>query len=681
MRRAALLLACAVLLTCRAREPRVDATPPIILISIDTLRSDHLPAYGYRAIATPALDAFRRDAVLFERAYSHTPLTLPSHATILSGLLPAQHGVRDNVGFRLKAPADALLASQLKGRGYATGAAVSAYVLRAASGIGQGFDTWDDEVDRGTGEQSLGAVQRPGAQTIAAARTWIAAHQSAPFFYFLHLYEPHAPYEAPEPFRSRGRSAYDAEIEYTDALLGEFFAFLKARGLYDRALIVVLSDHGEGLGEHEEDEHGIFLYREALQVPLLVKLPANARAGSTIATPVGLVDVAPMILRGTPDVAPRAIYSETFYPRFHFGWSDLHSLIDGTEHYIEAPRAELYDLGTDPAERRNVLADRRRSYARLRALMAPLKQEAEAPSAIDPEEAQKLAALGYIGSAAPSSGPLPDPKDRTGTFRELREAFRLYRAGEDAAALTRFERILAENPDMIDVWDVRAKVLFRMGRTREAIAAGKEALRRAPSSTHLAIDLANALLLAGETDDAERHAQLAINNDPARAHELLARIALLRNDVSTAEREARLAVAAPGETNAALYTLARVAQKQNRPAEVLRVADDLLARLRRTNGRPLRGLHALRADALARLGQEPAAEQAFREELRLYPADAEAYRGLIVLLASQGRTAEADTAIRTFAATAPTRQTYEAIAQTLDVLGDPAGARYWRAKR
>lgn len=680
MRRAALLLGFLLLLTCRGREPRASGDAPIILISIDTLRSDHLPAYGYRGVATPALDAFRGDAVLFERAYSHTPLTLPSHATILTGLLPAQHGARDNVGFRVKAGADSLLASQLKQRGYATGGAVSAYVLRAATGIAQGFDTWDDEVDRGAAEQSLGAVQRNGAKTIDVAQSWIGSRASTPFFYFLHLYEPHAPYDAPEPFRSRRRSAYDAEIEYTDALLGGFFAFLKERGLYDRALIVVLSDHGEGLGEHQEDEHGIFLYREALQVPLLVKLPANARAGTAIRTPVGLVDVASIVLRGNPDVPPRPIYSETFYPRFHFGWSDLHSIIDGDEHYIDAPRAELYDLARDPAERTNLLAERRRSYARLRELMVPLKQDAEAPAAIDPEEAQKLAALGYIGSAAPATGPLPDPKDRTATFRELREAFRLYRAGKDAAALAGFERILAANPDMIDVWDVRSKLLFRMGRTAEAIAAGKEALRRSPSSTHLAIDLANAMLLAGETDDAERHAHLAVKNDPGRAHELLARIALVRNDVNTAEREARLAVAAPGVSNAALYTLARVEQKQGRPAETLRIADDLLARLLRTNGRPLRGLHALRGDALARLGNHPAAEAAFREELRLYRGDPEAYRALVVLLASQGRTAEAEAAIREFATIAPNRQTYEVIAQTLEVLGDRDGARYWRAR-
>ena len=281
MRRCALLAL--LLFACRGRESA--ALPPIILISVDTFRSDRL------GVVTPRLDAFRRDAVTFERAYSHSPLTLPSHATILSGVLPAEHGVRDNVGFRMKNVPR--LPAQLKTRGYTTAGAVSAYVLRKATGIADGFDAYDDEIDRESGDQSLGAVQRAGARTIDMAKQWIAK-RADPFFYFLHLYEPHAPYDAPEPFRSQHPNAYDAEVAYSDALLGQFFDFLRERDLYDRALIVVLSDHGEGLGDHGEDEHGIFLYREAIQVPLLVKLPHRARAGETVSTPVGLQEVTPM---------------------------------------------------------------------------------------------------------------------------------------------------------------------------------------------------------------------------------------------------------------------------------------------------------------------------------------------------------------------------------------------------
>jgi tetratricopeptide (TPR) repeat protein len=651
--------------TCNKRPAR----PAVIIISIDTLRADRLPVYGYRGITTPALDAFARDAVVYERAWSHSPLTLPSHATILSGLLPAEHGVRDNTGFHLDEKTK-LLPSILKANGYATGAAVSAYVLRSATGIANGFDAFDEVRERAGSRQSLGAVQRPGEESADVARAFIAAHAQQPFFYFLHLYEPHAPYEP----------TYDGEIVTSDAILGRFFDFLKEQQLYDDALIVVLSDHGEGLGDHGEDEHGIFLYREAIHVPLLVKLPKNERGGTRVAGDVGLVDVTPTILdvlgvKDTgrmdgrpflPTLTPRPQYSETWYPRFHFGWSDLHSLVVGNEHFIDAPRPELYDLAADPAERQNVLEQRRRRYAAMRAQLAPFKREAAAPSAIDPEEAEKLAALGYIGSAAPASGPLPDPKDKTGAFRDLRRAFELYRAGKDEEALAAFDLILRDNPDMVDLWDMRSKVLFRLGRASEAIEAGQEALRRSPASGHLAVDLANQFLLTGHLDDAAAHASLALKSEPLKAHELLARIALVRGDVTAAETHANQA----GDSPAALYTRARVAHRKGDYTKVVTLTATIA----------LPGVHALRGDALARLGRDREAEAAFREEIRLAPTDAEAYRGLIVLLVAQGRTDEATQTVLALAKAAPNKQTYQAIAETLRVVGDEPGARYWAQK-
>ncbi|HEY0590132.1 MAG TPA: sulfatase, partial [Thermoanaerobaculia bacterium] len=367
--RLGVLLLLPFLLSCRRPAER----PPVILISIDTLRADRLPMYGYRGVATPALDALRRDAVLFTNAWSHSPLTLPSHATIMTGALPAMHGVRDNTGFRLAAGVPNL-ASALHSSGYATAAAVSAFILREATGINAGFEAYDDELVRLRGETSLGHIQRPGDATMAVAKAWIAAHEDRPFFYFLHLYEPHSPYEPPEPFASRYPSPYDGEVAHSDAIVGRFLAFLKEQGIYDRAMIVLVSDHGEGLGDHGEDEHGIFLYREAIEIPMLVKLPGQALAGEASDAAVGLLDVAPTILRragvappkemdGVPlfdgdriaEIPARPLYSETFYPRFHFGWSELHSLVDGGEHFIEAPRPELYDLGSDPGERRNLI--------------------------------------------------------------------------------------------------------------------------------------------------------------------------------------------------------------------------------------------------------------------------------------------------------------------------------------
>jgi len=278
---------------------------PVVLISIDTLRSDHLPAYGYRQVETPALDAFRKDAILFERAYSHTPLTLPSHLSMLTGRLPTEHGVRDNVGYKYDGGRLPNLPAVLRGAGYATGAAVSAYVLRPDTGMSHGFDVYDAGIPVHFND-ALGLSQRPGGQTADAALAWERTVSSKPFFLFLHLYEPHSPYAPPEPFASRyaGRP-YDGEIATADSIVGRVLDELKAQGVYDKAVILLLSDHGEGLGEHGEQEHGIFLYREALQVPMMLKLPGGRLGGSRVAQPAQIVDVFPTLLSLVGSRCPR----------------------------------------------------------------------------------------------------------------------------------------------------------------------------------------------------------------------------------------------------------------------------------------------------------------------------------------------------------------------------------------
>ncbi|HWW61172.1 MAG TPA: sulfatase, partial [Thermoanaerobaculia bacterium] len=329
MRRLAAVAALSIL-ACGRGVPAPSNKIPVILISIDTLRSDHLPAYGYTKIATPHLDGFRADAILFEHAYSHVPLTLPSHTTMFTGALPADNGVRDNIGFRLGTTIPTL-PELLKRNGYATGAAVSAFVLRKDAGLARGFDFYDDRIDPANSGVNVGRVQRKGSETAAIARTWIAGHERAPFFFFLHLYEPHTPYDPPEPYRSRYASHYDGEIAHADEIVGTFLDALRKDGVYDDALIIILSDHGEGLGEHREQEHGVFLYREALQVPLLLKLPKSAMHGKSIATPVQLSDVFATITSITNtkkglslvDIAAgakpdRRIYAETLFPRFHY---------------------------------------------------------------------------------------------------------------------------------------------------------------------------------------------------------------------------------------------------------------------------------------------------------------------------------------------------------------------------
>ena len=245
----------------------------MVIISIDTLRADHLPIYGAAGPETPAIDALAKDSVVFENAYSHVPLTLPSHVTILTGLLPKDNGVRNNLGYRFDSAAHPSVPTLLKARGYATGAAVSAYVLRGATGLAAAFDDYDDQMDRASEGTAMGEVQRPGARTVAVAVRWVNTRRDQPFFYLLHLFEPHAPYAPPEPFKSRyAAHPYDGEIAAADAVLGQFLEALKSGGVYDRATIILLSDHGEGLGDHGEAQHGIFLYREAIHVPLLLKL-------------------------------------------------------------------------------------------------------------------------------------------------------------------------------------------------------------------------------------------------------------------------------------------------------------------------------------------------------------------------------------------------------------------------
>lgn len=431
----ALLLACAP--GCRRREPPATARgASLFLISIDTLRSDRLPVYGYAKLAAPHFSGFAADSVTFERAYSHYPLTLPSHASLFTGLLPPQHGVRDNKGYLL-ADEHLTLAERLKQSGYRTHAVVSSMVLARVTGIAQGFDEFDDRMEDPEHPDLRRFPQRPGSVSLALAKRLIEqASGRDKQFVFLHLFEPHTPRNAPEPYASRYHDAYDAEVAYADSLLGEFLAFLKERGLYDPSLIVVLSDHGEGLGDHVEQEHGLTLYRETLQVPLLVKLPGQQRRGQRVGVPVGLIDVAPTLLallgldhaglegsalfEAAAPAPDRPLYAETWFTYHQYGWSELRSILAGGAHYIEAPRPELYDIEADPRETHNRLPQASVPAALSEALArvgAGTRSTREVPR----EELEQLEALGYVGGAAsqPPAGARPDPKDHIAEVMEM----------------------------------------------------------------------------------------------------------------------------------------------------------------------------------------------------------------------------------------------------------------------
>jgi arylsulfatase A-like enzyme/Flp pilus assembly protein TadD len=669
----------------------------VVVVSIDTLRADHLPAYGYAKVETPHLDHFRKDAILFERAYTHAPLTLPAHVSLLTGLLPFEHGVRDNLGYRLDTKAHPTLATLLKAKGYATGAAVSAYVLRGGSGLGTGFDFYDDQIVSPAGSDALGRVQRAGSETAAIAGRWLDGAKDKPVFLFFHVYEPHAPYDPPEPFKTRYPLAYDGEIAAADAAVGTLLEAMKRTGLYDRALVIVLSDHGEGLGEHGEDEHGILLYRWALHVPLFLKLPGSARAGTTVAAPVALVDVVPTLgalldlplpkgLRGQSLLddtgTPRRIYAETAYPRIHLGWSDLRTLVDERWQYVEGAKSELYDLGADPAELRDQ-ADAQRDVARSRAReLAGLPAALAPPSDVSREELEKLAALGYLGGAVSTTGPLPDPRERIHVLQDVKTAFRLAAAGRDAEAVPVFRKVLDDNPLLFDARYELAQTLARLGRTAEAYDAYKAALRAAPSlAGPVALDLGRICLELGRLDEAEANSRIAERTNPAKASELRARIFLARDDLDSAEREAGRATGDPAAELGAAVVRAEVLVRRNGFPDAIRVVDDALGKAAAARLALVPDLHFLKGDALARLGRYDAAEAEFREEIRLFPKNLQAYTRLAVVLGLERRSvADVDRLLEQMVAASPGKTSLEMAAKTLESMGDARGARAWRAR-
>lgn len=686
------------------RTPPAAVRFPVVVISVDTLRADHLPVYGYRGVQTPALDALARDSIVFTNAYSNVPLTLPSHAALLTGLLPFENGVRDNIGFRLD-PARRTLATLLQSASYATGAAVSSYVLRADRGLAAGFDYYDDSMPANP------TRERAGMESAAALAKWGGAVRDRPLFLFLHIYEPHAPYTPPEPFASRYASApYDGEIAAADAAVGSFVDFLRHAGLYDRAILVFLSDHGEGLGDHGEEEHGVFLYREALRVPLFLKRPGSAGAGQRISAPVSLTDVVPTVLsllsipvpsdlHGLPltslsagsAATDRRIYSETLYPRLSLGWSDLASLTDARYHYIHAPRPELYDLAADPGERNDLAPGLPAPFRSMRAALETMSRPFSMPEASSPEELKKLAALGYISVSpgTPAGGPLPDPKDKVESLRKLKRLFELYYAGRYPEAIPSARALVAREPQVLSAWNMLSDSLDHTGKLAQAIEALRSGIARVRPGTSSGEQLAQAydnlsLLLqrAGDAAGRERTLREAVarglasepmKRDLARLYVGSGRnaeaVALLRTGppVSEAESLETLGVALAGVGREAEAKDALLAALAIEPANA-RIAFNLGTLLLDAGdaaGARDWFLKSLQSDAVAaptwtqlgfaqaQLGDTEGAEQSWRKSIELDPRQYNSLYNLAVSELRAGRTGEARENLERFLAAAP----------------------------
>lgn len=672
---------------------------PVIVVSIDTLRADHLPAWGYGGVKTPALDRLTMDGVVYRNAYSHVPLTLPSHVSLLTGLLPAEHGVRDNIGYRFEGSKGGTLPGVLRTNGYETGAAVSAYVLRASTGMATLFDWYDDQMPF-QGGVDLGAIQRPGIATVAAARTWFKPRASSPFFLFLHIFEPHAPYDPPEPYRSASATLYDGEIAHADAILADFFDDLRRSGVYDRALIIVLSDHGEGLNDHGEREHGIFVYRESIHVPLIMKLPESEGAGAVLDEPVGLVDVFPTVLslvglppqpglagaallgpQATGPAAPRRIFSESLYPRLHLGWSDLRSLIDDQHHYIDAPRAELYAWRDDPGEGANVLAEHRREAAALREDLTGRDKKIAAPSAASAEERAKLTALGYISApSAQVSGPLPDPKDEIGQLAAYESAKEALARGDLLSAISGFRAMLDRNPNFTDAAIGLAHAYEASRRDLDAAEVYRDLLTRNPALTEqAAVGMATAFLNAGRFADARTHAELVLQSNPPAAHLLLGRIALARGAPEEAEEHARIAAADAHYAMQGTLLLSETLTSARPPKvdEALRILD-ALKRDRERRGEPsLATVEIARASALMRISRSEEAIQALEEAIRLQPRSRDAYRRLAAIHLLRRDISAAEAVFERMVLAEPSPASYAAAAETLHAFGQEKTASQW----
>ncbi|MFW6198653.1 MAG: sulfatase-like hydrolase/transferase [Acidobacteriota bacterium] len=668
---------------------------PVVLISVDTLRADRLPAYGYDAVETPAIDRLAGDSLLFESAWAHVPLTLPSHASLLTGLLPGTHGVRDNLGYELD-PDATTLAEWLSAEGYRTGAAVAAYPMRAETGLDAGFDFFDDQLTVGA-DAGVGEIQRPGDEVLAALRGWLD-DASSPLFGFFHIYEPHVPWRPPPEIEARYGATYDAEVVAADRVVGELLAELERRGLYDPALVILLSDHGEGLGDHGEEEHGILLNREVLRVPLLVKLPGSTGAGTRVADPVQLVDVFPTVASvldrqppaGLPGrsllavaagwVPSRPIFGETWMPRLHFGWSELFSLVEYPWHYIHGPDPELYDLSSDPRELTD-LAERSEHAARVAEMaeqVDELRVEAEVPADVDAATRRRLEALGYLsGGGVTDEGPLEDPKSQLPLLAELKEAAQLFHDGRHPEAVQRYRELLAGNPDVVVAWEYLGRAELALGRVDRAVEAFERLQELDHDHPDIDLRLAEIYARMDRLDDAVREAEAAARRHPAAAATILSQVATRRGDLAEAERQARIAVKADPELARAWMALAEaLLQTRQRFDEALEAADRALEVAEVSpDPREPRGIRVLKGRILGSAGRLEQAAEAFEAEVEAFPDNLEGWSFLAAIrFARDGRDAGEELLDRMIDANPGPAAEAEAI-RTLQQIGAEGAAR------
>ena len=581
-----------------ARAGAGEKTPlgDVFLITIDTLRSDHVGCYGYQWIQTPTIDQLAKQGIRFAQAFTPSPITNTSHASILTGLLPSSHGVSD---FGVPLTADhSTLAELLEKRGYQTAAFIGSIILDSktlAPGLDRGFEFYDNFPEKTETKSRWGRLERRGMDVVQRAETWLDGHRTGPHFVWVHLYDPHDPYEPPPPYSEKYKDhLYDGEIAFADSALGRFLNYLKEQHWYEGALIIVVGDHGEGLGEHGEDTHGIFLYDSTTHVPLIVKLPNEQEAGKVVEEQARTTDILPTILEllGIPapesldgtslksallgtEAPSRTVLGETDYP-LRFGWAPLRSVRKDAFKFIEAPRPELYDLRSDPGEIRNAYVPWDSTVQKLRKELAKVSAKAAgkpSAAAVAPSTTDELRALGYLSTAdarsstdVPEPSLLPDPKDKVEEQNLLHVAMMASEDGQTAKARTALEKLLRlDNRSEIGLSQLGRLEMESENYTKAALYLGR-ACEVNPQNATIAYDYGRALELSGDLVGARHALQASLKLNPKQlaARLLLGQIWVKSNDPKAAEDEFEAALLLQPASAEAQIGLARALLRQKK---------------------------------------------------------------------------------------------------------------------
>ncbi len=626
-------------------RPSTPHRPSIILITLDTTRADRMGFLGSERKLTPNLDALARESVVFSRAYAQVPLTTPSHASIFTGTYP-QFNHLNYMGQPLAEDLP-YLPDLLHHRGYKTAAFVGSLIIDSknpvASGFGRGFDTYDAPFhNRAKGEDRYQSVERRAGAVVEHALAWLTAHPQGPFFIWVHCYDAHAPYDPPEPYKTRYASEpYDGEIAYTDSAMGKLFAGLRARGLFNSAIIAVMADHGEALGEHGEHHHGIFLYDETIHVPLLFKLPAQMFAGERRSGRVRLADVAPTILEaaglpvpsvmqgeslvGVMKVATgatpppgvkvdRPAYAESDYAHRAFGWSALRSWRTGRYMYIDAPERELYDQTADPGALRNLAPNAKAVADTLQTQTDEFRSKTarteNARASLSPEQSESLRALGYVGTdssaAAEGADRGPDPKGKADIADLLDQALVSIQEQEFEAAVPKLEKVLKVEPNTPLAYLELGRAYLNLKESEKALPFLRTAVEKLPEDGMARFTLGRALVETGNWADAAPQFEAALAHAPTspNLHFYLAVVYERAKRIPDAEKEFREAIARKPDHFRSNLLLGRLLGMQGNTAEAL----PYLREAARIDPKSLEA-HMFLANVYAELGQRANVER------------------------------------------------------------------------